>query len=291
MSLAVNPEKGEIKVMDTFDLAVILAAVLGIALIVISYWSSKKDIKVTCKQLLERMDHILFFVDDDRWGGGGGGDSGDSGSDGEIPLEDLVNVPEGKIGAKKRKKLEMKAEKRAMRDAEFAEREERKEREEKKRIEQEKKAKKEREVEKQKEEEERLRKEEEARREQEEYERMKADFELEEEGFDESDKQGDSEGLLQRFVNHIKTQKIVQLEDLAAEFKLKIQDVIDRISELQKEEVLTGVIDDRGKFIYITEDELKAVATFIRQRGRVSIAELAENSSKLIGFAQETAAS
>lgn len=28
---------------------------------------------------------------------------------------------------------------------------------------------------------------------------------------------------------------------------------------------LSGVIDDRGKFIYISEDELTAVAKFIRQ--------------------------
>lgn len=51
--------------------------------------------------------------------------------------------------------------------------------------------------------------------------------------------------------------------------------------------VPTGVIDDRGKFIYITPEELAAVANFIRQRGRVSIAELAQASNSLITWGRE----
>ena len=46
--------------------------------------------------------------------------------------------------------------------------------------------------------------------------------------------------------------------------------------------MLTGVTDDRGKFIYISQSELESVAKFVKQRGRVSISELAENSQKLI---------
>jgi hypothetical protein len=45
-----------------------------------------------------------------------------------------------------------------------------------------------------------------------------------------------------------------------------------------------GVVDDRGKFIYISSEELEAVAKFIKQRGRVSIAELAESSNQLINL-------
>ena len=43
-----------------------------------------------------------------------------------------------------------------------------------------------------------------------------------------------------------------------------------------------GVIDDRGKFIYISREEMEAVAKFIRQRGRVSLTDLAESSNQLI---------
>ena len=44
------------------------------------------------------------------------------------------------------------------------------------------------------------------------------------------------------------------------------------------------MIDDRGKFIYITVEELESVAKFIRQHGRVSISELAESSNRLINL-------
>ncbi len=78
---------------------------------------------------------------------------------------------------------------------------------------------------------------------------------------------------------------MVVLEDLAAHFRLKTQDAIDRVTRLQEDGALTGVVDDRGKFIYVSQEELEAVAKFIRQRGRVSIAELAESSNKLINLA------
>lgn len=59
------------------------------------------------------------------------------------------------------------------------------------------------------------------------------------------------------------------------------------MQELLAQEVLVGVIDDRGKFIYITKEELESVAQFIRQRGRVSIAELVECSNSLINLQPE----
>lgn len=111
---------------------------------------------------------------------------------------------------------------------------------------------------------------------------MKAEFEVQEEGFDEEDTNEDEQ--LQNFIDYVKTNKVVVLEDLAAHFKLKTQAAIDRIKDLQKDNRLSGVIDDRGKFIYISEEELQAVVKFIRQRGRVSIAELAEHSSNLINL-------
>lgn len=120
------------------------------------------------------------------------------------------------------------------------------------------------------------------RREHEEYLKMKADFEVQEQGFDEEETEQDE--LLQNFIDFIKTSKVVVLEDLAAHFKLKTQAAIDIIIDLQKENRLSGVIDDRGKFIYISEEELQAFAKFIRQRGRVSISELAEHSNSLINL-------
>ncbi|XP_076250616.1 DDRGK domain containing 1 [Rhynchophorus ferrugineus] len=197
--------------------------------------------------------------------------------------KDDIDLPDGKIGAKKRAKLEAKAEKKAAREAEELLRVEKKKKAELEELERKKQEEKEKAEEREREEIERKAKEEKERKEYEEYLKMKEAFSVEEEGFEEGE-QEDEQNLLQEFVNYIKQNKVVIIEDLAAQFKLKTQACIDRIKDLQQDDILTGVIDDRGKFIYVSQTEMEAVAKFIRQRGRVSIAELAENSNQLINL-------
>lgn len=207
-------------------------------------------------------------------------EAADGSDEDEIPHADFNGE---KMGAKKRAKLEAKAEKKAHREQELKMREEQKKKdallEEQRKIDAEKEA----EEERKREEAERKAREEKARQEHEEYLRMKEAFSVEEEGFDQ-EQEDDKLNMLQEFINFVKSNKVVVLEDLAVQFKLKTQAAIDRIVELQKDGRLSGVIDDRGKFIYISEEELNAVAKFIKQRGRVSITELAENSNNLINL-------
>ena len=168
----------------------------------------------------------------------------------------------------------MKADKKLAREAEEREREEKAKKKEKEEEEEKERRKMEEEEEQRKEEEERKRKEEEQRREHDEYRKMKEAFSVEEEGFDDEDGEegeGGEENKLRKFVDYIKETKVVLLEDLAAHFKMKAQDTVDRVTQLQEDGLLTGVIDDRGKFIYISQEELEAVAKFIRQRGRVRV--------------------
>lgn len=134
------------------------------------------------------------------------------------------------------------------------------------------------------EEEEKKAREEKEKQEHDDYLKMKMAFSIEEEGYQEENKE-DHENLLQEFVEHIKQNKILVLEDLAVQFNLKTASIIERIQELQANNRLTGVIDDRGKFIYISDKELQAVVKFVKQRGRISIAELVENSNNLINLA------
>lgn len=209
-----------------------------------------------------------------------------SGSEEDNPHSSII-LSDEKIGAKKRAKLEAKAEKRAQREAELQSREDRKKREELQNLERKKEADKEEDAERKREEAERLAKEEKERLEYEEYMKLKASFQVDEEGFDEGD-DDEKESLLQSFINYIQENKVVLLEDLAAHFKLKTQAVIDRITDLQETGVLTGVIDDQGKFIYISDDELSQIGEFIRNRGRVSISELAESSNNLVNLNPET---
>lgn len=60
------------------------------------------------------------------------------------------------------------------------------------------------------------------------------------------------------------------------------QDVISRIQAMEAAGRLTGVLDDRGKFLSIEPAELDAVARWINRRGRVTIADLVTESNKLI---------
>lgn len=206
-------------------------------------------------------------------------DEPDYDDDGEIQTQ---KVPKN-IGAKKAAKLQEKAERKLQVEAEKREREEQKKRLEKAEEERKIVEEKEKEEERKLEEEEKRKREEKERKEYEEYLKLKEAFQVEDEGYDENPEE-DQENKLEVFIQYIKDNKVVVLEDLAAHFKMKTQDTIDRVSTLVKEERLTGVIDDRGKFIYIAQQELEAVAKFIVQRGRVSITDLAENSNKLISL-------
>lgn len=120
-------------------------------------------------------------------------------------------------------------------------------------------------------------------KEEDEYNQMKADFEIEEEGEENTEEAMENEKeVLNRFVNHIKSEKIIMMDELASKFNLKTPDCIDRIKALLEDGTLTGVIDDRGKFIYISYAELEGIAAYVKNKGRVSKAELSRNSGNLI---------
>ncbi len=99
----------------------------------------------------------------------------------------------------------------------------------------------------------------------------KAHISVDSQGSVEDDVGKESQGLLQDFLDYIKRNKVVMLEDLAAEFGLRTQDCVKRIHSLEAAGTLTGLIDDRGKYIYIAPEEIENVAAFIDKRGRISI--------------------
>jgi hypothetical protein len=138
-----------------------------------------------------------------------------------------------------------------------------------------------------KEEEERKIKEEKAKKEQEEYDQWKGMFSVDQGGSVEEDIQQENQNLLQDFIDHIKRKKVVVLEDLASTFGLQTQEVISRIRNLEKMDLISGVMDDTGKFIYISTDEMVQVANFMKKKGRVSVADLAMQSNLLIDLEQK----
>lgn len=212
-------------------------------------------------------------------------DEGEDDDDDGDELADEIAMPmDGKLGVKKRQKLQAKADKRQAREQEVQEREERKQRQQALDDERKKEDDKFKAEETKRLEEEKRIKDEKERQEFEEYLKMKAQFAVEEEGYDEDGQETQTQNKLQTFVEYIQNQKVVLLEDLAGHFQMKTQDVINRVQEMLAQEILIGVIDDRGKFICITKEELESVAKFVRQRGRVSIADLVESSNSLINL-------
>lgn len=85
--------------------------------------------------------------------------------------------------------------------------------------------------------------------------------------------------------------KVVQLEDLSSEFRMSTKEVIDRIKSLELNQELNGIIDERGKYIYLTEQELqvdhqtiiqKSIKNLIEAKGRITRQELLRECNQAI---------
>lgn len=104
------------------------------------------------------------------------------------------------------------------------------------------------------------------------------------------DAEGDGEaalgepGAVERFVDFVKIRKAVELEDLAAQFRIKTQSAIDRLQDLEKLGQISGIFDDRGKFIYITAEEMQEVTAWLQQAGRIDRAALVEACNRLVSL-------
>ncbi|GBF89247.1 DDRGK domain-containing protein [Raphidocelis subcapitata] len=124
--------------------------------------------------------------------------------------------------------------------------------------------------------------EERARREDEEASKWMGAISVEEAGTGAEGEEGGGEAAAARFVAYVRERKMVSIEELATEFRLRSAEVVERIAALEAQGALTGVMDERGKFIHISAEEMAAVAEFVRKRGRVAIAELAARSGEFI---------
>jgi len=92
------------------------------------------------------------------------------------------------------------------------------------------------------------------------------------------------EDQIDAFIDYIKRAKVVHVEDLAIKYSLQPKDIVAKIEQLEKQRKLSGIMDERGKFIYITEAEMNNVALFINKRGRVNITDIVRESNRLINL-------
>lgn len=224
--------------------------------------------------------------------------------------EDEDEKPERELTAREARKEEKRAEKEEAARQREAMREAQQEREETKQAARRKKEEEYEARQASKEEEARRLKEEEEKKKQEEYDKWKDMFTVDDEGTDDVELEQEDQGLLQTFVSYVKARKVVVLEELAAAFDLRVQDAISRVQALESMgwaqhlrgvlgaacalnpppapglpppcRYLTGVVDDRGKFIYVSNEEMDTIAAFVKKKGRISIAALAQESNKLV---------
>lgn len=86
----------------------------------------------------------------------------------------------------------------------------------------------------------------------------------------------------ERFIEYIKVRKSVNLDDLAADFHMRTSAAIDRVKGLEHVGKISGIFDDRGKFIYLTSEEMTAVAEWLKSKGRINRADLVAACNKIV---------
>jgi len=114
-----------------------------------------------------------------------------------------------------------------------------------------------------------------------EFQMWKAMMQVEGEGST-AEEEMEEEDLLSSFVLYIKERKVVLLDELSARFKLPVKVVVERLEVLEGMGRLRGVVDDRGKYIEIEDEEMEGVRRWVVGRGRVGVGDLARESNRLI---------
>jgi len=87
---------------------------------------------------------------------------------------------------------------------------------------------------------------------------------------------------LEEFLQTFRKRKVVVLEEIAAKLQMRTMDLIERVKMLQEQDLLTGVLDDRGKFIFLSESQLTEIAEFIHRKGRVTNADVARKCNEIL---------
>ena len=92
------------------------------------------------------------------------------------------------------------------------------------------------------------------------------------------------EETINQFLDYIKIRKVVSLEDISGTFKLNPNKIVELLNKYEKEGRIMGIVDDRGKYIYITEKEMGLIEKMLTNRGRISKTDLIKECNRLIRF-------
>ncbi|CBH15335.1 hypothetical protein, conserved [Trypanosoma brucei gambiense DAL972] len=100
------------------------------------------------------------------------------------------------------------------------------------------------------------------------------------ENFGEGKKVGDE--TITRGTESSSRGNILILNDVARMHGLSVEVTVQVIEKLLEDGVISGVFDDRGKFVMLSEEHYKQIAEFVKLRGRVSMKELARECNRII---------
>ncbi|CAM9733772.1 unnamed protein product [Discosporangium mesarthrocarpum] len=97
-----------------------------------------------------------------------------------------------------------------------------------------------------------------------------------------------SDDLLRELTDYANSRKIVEVKDLVAKFSLGEQEALGALEKLERENNISGFLDmrggNRGRFVRATIEEMEELATFVKQKGRVSAMDIAREADHVLGL-------
>ncbi|KAF7457713.1 DDRGK domain protein [Cryptosporidium felis] len=104
-----------------------------------------------------------------------------------------------------------------------------------------------------------------------EYEKWKSKIEICESGREfEYDKLECEYKDLMDFINTVVSRKVTDINELSAEFQIKVEEVISRIHQLEEQEIIEGLLTEKGQYIYINESEWEYISANIDKYGKMT---------------------
>lgn len=94
---------------------------------------------------------------------------------------------------------------------------------------------------------------------------------------------GDDVMTVKEFVEYAQQQKVVSIDALAIRFRRPSEQVIKRIGKLVESCRLTGVVDG-DRFVYLTNDEMEAVAEILSAQKQMLMQDVAKAASSVVQF-------
>lgn len=79
-----------------------------------------------------------------------------------------------------------------------------------------------------------------------------------------------SDILLSCFLNFIKLKKCVNIAELSRKFQTTPQDIREKLVILEEQDMINGILDDKGNYIYLSQEEINKLCYEVENQGKVN---------------------